>query len=339
MKSKYKYIVIGAGAGGLGAAAWLKEYKQDFVVIEGMKELPINLQNGVHYLHSKPNLPFDAKLKEITLTDGVIDPDGRVRHTATLNDALDYSLKVREVQHPSSILDIGKRDFVYLPSSNTMNTMLEESYKFAGTENFQFGWWLNSIDPLKKIVEVVQGDDKQIIEYEYLISSLPLNLLLKALGTTRWGEVQFTSNPIEVANFPVNKIVPNWLINLYIPDLNCVAYRASILNNAISLESVQSLKKPEILPGLKKLLGNFDIDFDKPEHYTWKTGKIISISTDVRREIVSYLDEQSIYSLGRFGLWNRKLLVDSTINQADKIVKYTAMSIGSKDEMINTLVK
>src|SRR3990167_8477710 len=152
MKNKYETIILGAGAGGLGTACWLAG--KDKIVIEGSDSLPKNLSNGVHYLHSSPILPFIPDLKRITLSDGILGRDGSIKHSADLNDALQYSEKVREIQHPSSILEVGKDDEAYLPGDNNLNSFLEEMYRFIGSKNFVFGRWVKEINVKKKTVKV-----------------------------------------------------------------------------------------------------------------------------------------------------------------------------------------
>ena len=73
---KIKFIILGAGIGGLAAGAALKERGiEDFVIIERSPSLPLNLGNGVHLLHSNEiGQPFDFELKEIAVTLEVWDP-------------------------------------------------------------------------------------------------------------------------------------------------------------------------------------------------------------------------------------------------------------------------
>jgi hypothetical protein len=48
-------------------------------------------------------------------------------------------------------------------------------------------------------------------------------------------ELKLEAVPIYITNYKVEKIVPNWMINLYIPDPNTPVYRASILNGICSV--------------------------------------------------------------------------------------------------------
>ena len=320
MKNKVRILVLGSGSGGLGAAAWLKHYNEDFMVVDGCSELPLNLHNGVHYLHTVPQLPFKSDIKKITLTDAILN-DGKMYDRPSLKFALQYSEKTGEIQRPSSIMSVGKEDTAYMPASNTLNSLLIEMHDFAGKENFQFGWWFKTLDPLTKTA-VFQNSEGQMesVQYEHIISTVPLDKMPK-FGEQFLKDLKLECNPIYVANYKVENIVPNWMINIYIPDLSTPIYRASILNGVLSTESIKELTEHDTYRVID-FLNMFHVSAGNIERYAWKTGKVISISRDDRETLIEILKGYSVYSIGRFGLWNRKLLIDSTINQSKAVVEY-----------------
>jgi len=320
MKNKTNTLVIGSGAGGLGASVWLKKLGVDFMVVEALAELPMNMHNGVHYLHSIPPLPFNANIKKITLTDGILYED-RIYHEPNLEFSLKYSEKVREIQHPSSIMDIGKDENVYMPESNSLNAMLESMYEYSGKENFFFGFWLKTIDTEKKIASFDKDGAKYDVEYENIISTLPLDKFKKIVNLNCAESLELKCNPVHITNYKLERIVPNWMINLYVPNGDTPIYRASMLNNICSVESIRPLKIHETHQ-VRDILKMFHLSEEEPEVYTWNTGKVMSISIDDRAKLVDELQELSIYCVGRFGLWNRKLLIDSTIEQSMKAVQF-----------------
>lgn len=330
---KINTIVIGAGVGGLGTACWLKHFGVDFTVFDPAGELALNLHNGVHYLHSAPELPFEFKLKKITLTDGVLE-NGQIYHKPTLNHSLEYSEKVREIQHPSSIMDVGKTDHVWMPKENTLNALLEEMHSFSGKKNYRWKHWLKAIDCESRIATFATESGDIQIEYSSLVSTVPLDKMLPMVKCTVAPLLE--SNPVYITNYEVDRIVPNWMINIYVPALNNPIYRASFLNKICSIESIRELTEDEMKNLVKESLKMFYVKTETGHKYTWKTGKVMSISTDDREQIVNQLKEFGIYPLGRFGVWNRKLLVDSTINQGRSI----ALHINSPDwsKCLNSLV-
>ncbi len=319
MRKKVKVLVLGAGAGGLGASVWLKEKGIDFMVVDGLSELPLNLHNGVHYLHKIPKLPFKTDIKRITLTDAILH-DGKMYDKPSLNFALKYSEKVREIQHPSSIMNVGKEDTAYMPKSNSLNTLLQEMYDFSGEENFEFGCWLKEINTELKVAIFDREEGPIAIEYENLISTAPLDKIALMLNFKEITELKLDCAPVYITNYKVDKIVPNWMINIYIPESSTLIYRASILNGVCSVESTKELTDHEV-HSCRDFLSMFHLSCNDFQKYKWKTGKVISISKDERERMVDVLAERNIYLIGRFGLWNRKLLIDSTIEQARLVVE------------------
>lgn len=333
MTNKTNTIVIGSGVGGLAAGCWLKSMGVPFLVIDKAEHLPLNLHNGVHYLHSLPLLPFQTEIKEITLTDGILDDDGTIRSKATLTDALNYSEKVREIQHPSSIMNVGKETKAFMPKSNTLNTLLQEMYDYIGSENFVFGAEVKACDGKEIIIQ--RDGEATGCEYENIITTAPAKDNLKMFLDK---EFDFKSTPINVLNYKVKGIVPNWMINLYVPSPNTPMYRASILNGVCSVELSREAKDAEMTM-IPAWLGAFHIDKETPpDSYSWTSGKVTSISIDDRELIVDKLKEVNVYPIGRFALWNRKLLVDSTISQARAVVEVIANK-GTWDRAKTRLIK
>lgn len=329
MKNNFDVIIIGSGVGGLSAACWAKKIGLSFIVIEWNKDLILNLKNGVHYLHNKPELPFDPDLKTITLTDGILKENGFIQPLPSLNDALEYSEKVREIQHPSSIFEVGQRKEVYITQNNSLDDLLLQMYEYSGKENFLFSSQLIGIDVENKNIEINTFEDKIKLNYKNILLTIPLPKLIELTNSEKSID-SFYSNPIKIINCKVNNIVPNWLINLYIPSPKEKIYRMSILNNLMSSESVDELDSNDILH-LKELFKMFYIDISNPTKYEWKQGKIISISIDYRKKILEQFIKNDIYTIGRFGLWNSKLLVDSTINQAKICIDCITENIGKKE--------
>lgn len=337
---KTKTLVLGSGVGGLGAGCWLKYLGvHDFKIVDKCTEVPKNLHNGVHYLHSVPSLPFVMDFKKVTLTDGVLRTDGvtnqvSIGHTPNLIDMLKYSEKVREIQHPSSIMEVGKRDSVFLPKSNTLNEMIEQMEDYIGKDKFFLNAKFKTINLEQKFIEVLDGEIDEVVRiyYDNVISTLPLSTVQKYFGY----EFELGANPVHICNSVANKIVPNWMINLYVPNGDTPMYRVSILNNVVSIESTHLMDNNEIKHAIDLLNKMFHVEYTA-QAYTWETGKVMSIATDDREKIVEDMKEKDFYSIGRFGLWNRKLLVDSTINQAEGVVKYITHT-KSWDAVKNTLI-
>ena len=332
---KIEVAVLGAGVGGLGAGCWLKNKGIEFAVFDPAKSVPMNLHNGVHYLHSIPNLPFESSIDKITLTDAILC-DGKFYHEPNLQHALDYSKKVRDIQHPSSILSVGKEDKVYMPTGNG-NKLIEEMAEYIGEENFRFSSNVFEIDTQNKIIKIKTDSKIEEWQYESIISTIPLNSMYE-IAKIEGKETDFIYNSIHITNYGVRNIVPNWMINIYIPSPDVSIYRASILNGICSVESIEELSSTEINKIVPNILNMFDLhSYRKHQSYEWKNGKIMSISIKQREKVIKDFSEKGIFQIGRFGLWNRKLLIDTTINQAHAVVEY--IKYGDYKEMVKKLAQ
>jgi hypothetical protein len=319
---KIETLIIGAGIGGLGASSWLKQLGKNFMVVDMSEKLPVNMHNGVHYLHKEPDIPVNIGFREITLTDGTFrtNSDGyTISHQPNLKDSLEYSMKVREIHHPSSIMDIGKRKTVFMTKGNTLNELVESLYEYSDPSNFRWGWYLSELDIVRKIAifKTKDGEEEQI-QYENCISTLPLTIIQKFFSMN----YNLEARTIFIYNTKVNHIVPNWLINLYIPQAGTSAYRASILNGILSIESNEKLSDKQVRDVTGMFKHAFHIDDTEIEEYEWKNAKVMSLAIEDREEAVEKMARYNFYQIGRFGLWNRKLLIDSTIEQAKNIVEY-----------------
>lgn len=157
------------------------------------------------------------------------------------------------------------------------------------------------------------------IEYVNLISTIPLDKMRELISNEFLISLKLESAPVYITNFKVERIVPDWMINIYIPDPASPIYRASILNGICSVESMKELDGREIV-NAKNTLNMFHFADEKETSFVWKTGKVISLSPDDRLKVFEELKRMNIYQVGRFGVWNRKLLIDSTINQSKEIV-------------------
>lgn len=318
-----KYLIIGSGIGGLASGATLKEKgEESFVIVDKCKELPLNLSNGVHYLHSNDfGTPFPFELQKITAVEEIWDPrTDEFKKVSHIPEMVEYSLKVMNLRHPSSIQDPGTRSWdTFLPMSNDMNDLLKHYHKYIGEENFIFDLELESVDEDKKIAKFKSGTT---IEYEYMITTTPLDKFIKSCG--RETDLTFKSIPVYIVNYKTDRIVANWLLGIYISDPQFPPYRITILNNIISMESIKEMTRTEE-EIVKYHLGRyFDYTLESGQKYTWETGRIFGLSKEQRDKIIYDFAKKDIHLLGRFATWNGKLLLDTTITQAKMIVNSIA---------------
>lgn len=316
---KVKFLIIGAGIGGLSAGAELKQAGEDFLIIEKSKSLPLNLANGLHYLHSKDlGTPFDFQYKTCVMSEQIWDTrTNKFSKSATIPEMFEYSKKISEsIRHPSSILDPGKRLEVYVPESNNMNDLLMAYHNYIGKDKFAFKEGITKIDTDKKIAKF---ESRASVHYDYLITTAPLNKFYQICGKNCKYELK--QKELFIANYRTTNIVSNWLIVLYMSDPKFPPYRITAFNGLISMESMKPLTHEDEIV-IKYLIGDlFDYDLESKQEYKWETGRIFGLERKDREEMIESFNECGIFPLGRYGTWNGKETMDTTILSAKNIIK------------------
>lgn len=320
--TKFQTIIIGAGIGGLAAGGYLKQNGiDDFLIIEKNSCVPNNLSNGLHYLHDVDfKLPFKMDFKKCKLTETIWDTrTNQFKERANLPEMFDYSKKVMDnLRHPSSIQDPGKRDSVWIPESNDMNEMIQNYEEYIGDGHFIFESNVTSIDVHKKELTFFSANEPKTITYENIISTAPAPLMEKLVGVKILEE--YKQKSLYITNYETTNIVPNWMIVLYMSDKKFPPYRISCFNNIISMESMMPLSYDDEVV-IKYIVGElFDYELSTKTSYKWETGRIFGVDKHSRKILVDVLTNSDIYPIGRFGLWNGKLRMDDTIEQAQRVV-------------------
>lgn len=320
-------LILGAGIGGLAAAAELKRQGcSDFRVVELSESLPLNLGNGVHYLHSRDlDLPFDFELKEVTATEELWDPRrDEFKSAANLPEMIDYSMKVMKTRHPSSIMYPGVLgNKAYLPPSSNMNDLLTAYEGYIGRDHFHYGFKLVGCDPRGRVAKFQDRNNATMsVAYDEMVATAPLPTMTE-LFAFDFGDI-FFSRPIYVNNYPTSEIVANWLISLYISDAKFPVYRITVLNNIISMESAGELSVFDENIIKYHLERYFDYELAGVQKHTWKNGRIWGLSnanTVGRNRIVAQFAAVGVHLVGRFARWDGKLRMDTTVKQAQEVVR------------------
>jgi hypothetical protein len=339
---KIDNLIIGSGIGGLALGAEFTKNNLEFLIADKNQSIPKNLHNGIHYLHTdKLNLPFECELKEITSTEEIWNPrKDEFKKCAHLPEMVDYSIKVMGLRHPSSIMDPGSRPWkTFVPISNNMNDLLDSFENYIGAENFLWERKLIAIDAENKIATFDWNQREEKIQYENLITTAPLTVTAKLLNLEH-PELKFQT--LHITNYKTENIVANWLISLYISDDLFPVYRVTHLNNILSMESLKPLTEYEEHIIHYHLSRYFQYDTKTKETYSWESGRIWGISKEQRRKILEKVIEKDIIPIGRYGLWNGKLEMSATVEQAQIVVK-SIKEIGglenkyNKQNLINSL--
>jgi hypothetical protein len=148
-------------------------------------------------------------------------------------------------------------------------------------------------------------------------------VMCRACGV--FSEVDFIQKPIHITNYKAQNIVPNWLVSLYVSDPKFPPYRITILNGIISMESLAPMTEHEESVVKYHLERYFDYDLKTVSRHSWPSGRIWGISKDERDALVSTFNLFGISLLGRYGQWNGKLEMATTVRQAQEIIKEIAL--------------
>lgn len=307
---KINNVILGAGIGGLAMGNILGV---DHLIFEKNESVPKNFHNGVHYFHSIPDIKTSVEFKKIRCDELVFNNRKKLFNTCTFNDAVVYAKKVLGIAQPTSIMSIGHREECFLPKSNSANDLIEDLEKNC---RILLNTACEKIDVENKII-IANGKKYQ---YENIFSTLPLNILLWIIGE-EFNKDNFQYNKIFTWNFKIKGVSKDWLICVYIADEEFVSYRMTCLNGFVSVESVDNIDEHAAWIEVREVFDNFEV-LSHGTSGDWETGKIVSIDEELREKIIRNLMKKNIFTFGRYGLWNRRLLIDSTIEQAVAIGKY-----------------
>ena len=154
-----------------------------------------------------------------------------------------------------------------------------------------------------------------------IISTIPMNAMLKLAGIPVRDGVLFKFSPIRVQRFRVKDA--DVFQTIYFPSPSTAVYRASITGNLLIVESVDDMSfltndLTEVLDAFGLVDDDIEvIDKDHKQSY----GKIAPIDEPFRRFVVENLSQQyGVYSLGRFATW-RNILLDDVLQDTNVIKK------------------
>lgn len=209
--------------------------------------------------------------------------------------------------------------------------------------NFLTNSEVAKIDLENKIVTI---KNCRIYQYKNLISTLPVDLLIKQLIANKNEKVIKLVNKLEKASTCLVTFLtikyPSTLQRIYIPDKKYLAQRIIINSNSSQYlkrqnESIFSLeisckdkkdlpKRDTIVNNCKELLRDLNViknDEDIKDYridffeymYPTQTINLESIMSEVKK----YLKNYSCYTIGRFGSWNYAN-IDGILNEATELI-------------------
>lgn len=225
-----------------------------------------------------------------------------------------------------------------LYSIKTHNSIEERSLKDCGIfKRYLFNGKVqaqnvNSNVELIKIIEGISGknvaifrtnqEEKLLIEYDYLISTIPMPIILKAANIKH--NIKFNSEMINIYIAKLN-IYSTVHQTIYFPESEDLPYRITIQNKKIIVESIDEIDEMyEVEEIIHKYFG---INYAMYSEWTQVTqvGKLRPIDSNKRKALMVELNKLNIYSLGRNAIW-KSIRADHLIGDIEKIKHFIEVS-------------
>lgn len=268
--------------------------------------------------------PYNEKLYATDLRNLDVDAMGRFFPYAD-KEAIINNMKNSKVNSYNS---------TFLYPKNGAGSFIEILYNNLDKNKVLLNTKVESIDLKEKRAQLSNG---KIVEYAYLINTMPLNKFLKAITGHDELLKELSYNKVLILNLGFDKASPrckeeHWI---YIPDKNCNFYRAGFYNNILGDEKLSmyieigfnkddkitdkiiekelnetliNLKKENIIDDTMKLIDYEPIVMDPAYvHINTETTKKIDLLKDK-------LKKQNVYTIGRYGAWIYNSMEDSMIS-------------------------
>jgi protoporphyrinogen oxidase len=294
--------------------------KKDSEVSNFLEWVYQNLGEGITNKFVKP---YNEKLYACDLSELDINAMGRFFPTVTLDEIIDSLRNKKDTSYNNSFFYPKTGAITYI---NSLLKNVDERKILKGEE-------IKKIDKEKQIVETTKG----IFQYEHLISSIPLDRLLK-LSDTDYDSKIYSSNKVLVYNlgFDLPSKNPNHWV--YIPSKEICFYRVGFYSNIlgsdrcsmyveIGLETNQKINKEiyleKVLLDLKKL----EL-IDNHKLISWNSVvmnpayvHLTSESIKDSEKKLKKLEEFNIHSIGRYGQWTYCSIEDNIISAKNCVNK------------------
>lgn len=267
--------------------------------------------------------PYNEKLYAVDLTKLDVDAMGRFFPYAD-KEAIINNMKNSKVNSYNA-------SFLY--PKNGAASFIEILYNELDKQKVLLNTSVVSLDLDNKKATLSNGD---VVEYENLINTMPLNHFLKLIGGYEELLSEMSYNKVLVFNLGFDKASPlckdeHWI---YIPSKDCNYYRAGFYNNILGGEKLSmyieigynkddKITKEIINEQLDLTLKNLEEsgiiskDMKLVDHETIiMDPAYVHIETETTKKIDKLKDEfknQNVYTIGRYGAWIYNSMEDSMV--------------------------
>lgn len=348
----------------LGSDGWLNHQRESWVWMKN-RFVPYPFQNNIRYL------PQDSMWKCL---EGIIDiyknpPGGQPAHfedwiKATFGQGIadefmmPYNFKVwayppkemsyswigervavTDLKRASKNVIFGLDDLSWGPNNTfqfpkyggTGNIWKSMGENLVGLDNITLNETVIEVDAEAKTVKTASGE---IYGYEYLLSTMPVDILTKLTPQTKATLAPIASglkySSTNIVGIGLNGQAPESLATkcwMYFPESNSPYYRITVFSNyspnnvpnpgsqwslmaetsessakpvnhaTLVEETIKAMKEDQLIPEDADIVSKFSIRFD----YGYPTP---SVGRDeILKQVLPALEKMDIYSRGRFGAW------------------------------------
>lgn len=287
-------LIVGGGVSGLAMAAVAKKNFPDKTVLIVTEESPS--QDIVFHLHRPiADLPELTDKKTIKFRSSVYTDSG-ITLTPTIKDINSYAEKVF---NKLFITNCGNSpEFTIIPVG------IQDIEKHLKTDNILYGK-VTRICPSEKIA-IVDGSQ---VSYQYLISTIPLPILLDICEIAN--DIKFENYPFYSTKLSINST--EMYQQLYVTSMFNNITRVTLMDDSIYIESMEEFLTEEDIELLDEVWGiNYlPNDIGNIRFKRVFPGRIRVLSNKIRKPIIHGLTEKyDIMVLGRFGSWSYKIFND-----------------------------
>lgn len=273
--------------------------------------------------------PYNEKLYAVDLTKLDVDAMGRFFPYAD-KEAIIKNMKNSKVNSYNA-------SFLY--PKNGAASFIEILYNELDKDKVLLDTSVISLDLNSKKATLSNGD---VVEYEYLINTMPLNHFLKLIGGYDELLSEMSYNKVLVFNLGFDKASPlckdeHWI---YIPSKDCNYYRAGFYNNILGDEKLsmyieigynkdEEITKEVIDKQLELTLKNLEEsgiinkDMKLVDHETIiMDPAYVHIETETTKKIDALKDEfkdKCVYTIGRYGAWIYNSMEDSMVKAKELV--------------------
>jgi len=291
-----RLVILGRGISGLMAAARMTMQIPDLniTIIDRSKELTEHVFHLHRPIEEFPSLSSHSGITMKKFVSSVFDGE-MIKGQPTIEDINKYSYKV--FGHLKISNGGNSSDFSIFPADKhkVAQALSIAKYKFElGT--------VSNIHLANKIIYLNGG--VHAIEYDYLISTIALPILLKLSDIKT--NIQFESFPFYGATISLSKT--GCYQQLISSSYDDYVTRITLMDDSLFIESKDNKLSQNDSDLIYKAFG---ITVNEAKFYIINPGRITPLSSDIRKPLLHWLTEKhDIMTLGRYGAWTYKVAND-----------------------------